>query len=63
MRINGGHEHWFDVMICLALDHAQPRPSHASSCWAVETGQRGSDIIKMRWSDIENQTDPMSQPT
>jgi integrase len=30
---------------------------------AVETGRRGSDIIKMRWSDIENQTDSMSQPT
>lgn len=28
----------------------------------VETGQRGSDIIKMRWADIEDQTDPMPQP-
>jgi integrase len=30
---------------------------------AVETGQCGSDIVKMRWSDIEGQTDLMPQPT
>ena len=38
----------------LAERHGPPSPRPASSRLASNTGQRGSDIVTMRWSDIEH---------
>jgi integrase len=56
-KIDGGHEPWPLSMIRLAIDHAREDLARVVVL-AVETGQRGSDIIKMRWSDLEEQPDP-----
>jgi integrase len=57
IKMDGGHEPWPAEMVRLATTHARPDLARAVLL-GVETGQRGSDIIKMRWSDIEEQTDP-----
>lgn len=57
--LDGGHEPWSDEMVRLALTHARADLARVVML-AVEAGQRGSDIIKMRWSDIEDQTDPVT---
>lgn len=54
IKMDGGHEPWSDEMVQLALKHARPDLARVVLL-GVETGQRGSDIIKMRWSDIEEQ--------
>lgn len=54
LPMDGGHEPWPDAMVQLALTHARPDLARVVLL-AVETGQRGSDLIKMRWSDIEEQ--------
>lgn len=59
IKMDGGHEPWSDEMIRLALEHARPDLARVVML-GVECGQRGSDIIKMRWSDIEDQVDPIS---
>jgi integrase len=59
IKMDGGHEPWSDEMIRLATTHAREDLARVVTL-AVETGQRGSDIIKMRWSDIEDQVDPIS---
>jgi integrase len=59
IKMDGGHEPWSDEMVRLAIEHARPDLARVVML-AVESGQRGSDIIKMRWSDIENQVDPIS---
>lgn len=49
---DGGHEPWPEAEINIAVANA--RPDLARVIWlAYQTGQRGSDIVKMRWSDIE----------
>jgi integrase len=59
IAMDGGHKPWPDAMVELAIEHARPDLSRVVML-AVETGQRGSDIIKMRWSDIEDQIDPIT---
>lgn len=59
IKMDGGHEPWPDDMVKLALAHARPDLARVIML-AVELGQRGSDIIKMRWSDIEEQADPIT---
>jgi integrase len=59
IKSDGGHEPWPDAMVDLALEHARPDLARVVML-AIETGQRGSDIIKMRWSDIEEQRDPLT---
>lgn len=49
----GGHEPWTDVQVALAERHCTQDLARVVTL-AANTGQRGSDIIKMRWSDIED---------
>jgi integrase len=43
----------------MALHHARPDLARVVAL-AFHTGQRGSDIVRMRFSDIEEQTDPIT---
>lgn len=49
---NGGHEPWTDQEVADAIEYGRPDLARAVLL-LVSTGQRGSDIVKMRWSDIE----------
>jgi integrase len=49
---DGGHVPWPDDMVALAEQHARPHLARVITL-AANTGQRGSDLVKMRWSDIE----------
>jgi integrase len=49
----GGHEPWTDAHVDLAERHAKPHLSRIITL-AANTGQRGSDLVRMRWSDIED---------
>jgi integrase len=49
---DGGHEPWTDEHIVLAEAHARLDLARAITL-AANTGQRGGDIVRMRWSDIE----------
>jgi integrase len=49
---DGGHIPWSDEQVELAETHARPEMARAVTLGA-NTGQRGSDLVKMRWSDIE----------
>src|SRR5262245_1925089 len=49
---DGGHIPWTDEHVLLAETHARPELAHAVTL-AANTGQRGSDLVKMRWTDIE----------
>lgn len=57
IKSDGGHEPWPERMIALGLSAARPDLARVIML-GIETGQRGSDIVKMRWSDLEAQTDP-----
>jgi len=46
-----GHEPWTEKEVAAAIEHARPDLARAVLL-AVSTGQRGSDIVKMRWSDL-----------
>jgi integrase len=48
----GGHEPWTDEQVELGERHALPHMARVIAL-AANTGQRGSDLVKMRWSDIE----------
>jgi len=50
----GGHKPWTDEQVELAELHVSP-PLGRVITLASNTGQRCSDIVKMRWSDIEIQ--------
>jgi integrase len=50
---DGGHEPWSDAQVELAERHARPDLARIVTLM-VHTGQRGSDIVRMRWSDIED---------
>ena len=49
---DGGHKPWTAEQISLAEKHASPHMSKVITL-ASNTGQRGSDLVKMRWSDLE----------
>jgi integrase len=53
---DGGHEPWSLEHVRLAELHARADLARVVTL-AVHTGQRGSDIVRMRWSDIEEQDD------
>lgn len=52
--LDGGHEPWSEEQIDTAIAHARPDLARVILL-AANTGQRGSDIVKMRWSDIEEE--------
>jgi integrase len=49
---DGGHEPWSDSHVALAEAHARPDLARIVTLM-VHTGQRGSDIVRMRWADVE----------
>jgi len=49
---DGGHEPWTDEQVQLAEQHALPHLARAVTLGS-NTGQRGSDLVKMRWTDLE----------
>jgi integrase len=48
----GGYEPWTDEQVKLAEQCCRPHLSRVITL-ASNVGQRGSDLVKMRWSDIE----------
>jgi integrase len=51
-RSRGGHKPWTDEQIRLAEANARPELARAITL-AVNTGQRGSDLVRLCWTDIE----------
>jgi len=49
---DGGHTPWTDEQVAFAELHATPHLARVITL-AANTGQRGSDLVKMRWTDIE----------
>jgi integrase len=49
---DGGYEPWTDEQVQRAERYAKPPLARAVTLGG-NTGQRGSDLVKMRWSDIE----------
>lgn len=50
---DGGYIPWTDEQVELAERCARPHLARAVTL-AANTGQRGSDLVKMRWTDIED---------
>jgi hypothetical protein len=50
---SGGHLPWTDAQIAHAEHHARPKIARVITL-AAGTGQRGSDLVRMRWQDIES---------
>jgi integrase len=48
----GGHVPWTAAHVTAGQELAAPQLSRAIAL-AANTGQRGSDLIKMRWTDVE----------
>jgi integrase len=48
----GGYEPWTDEQVEFAERHCRPHLARVITLGS-NTGQRGSDLVKMRWSDIE----------
>src|SRR5262249_13622902 len=48
----GGHEPWTDEQVAFAEANAR-RDFARVITLAANTGQRGSDLVRMRWTDIE----------
>lgn len=49
----GGHIPWTDQQVSIAEEHARADIARVITM-AANTGQRGSDLVKMRWQDIEH---------
>lgn len=49
---SGSHEPWTDTQVRLAETHARPDLGRLITLGA-NTGQRGSDLVRMKWLDIE----------
>src|SRR5262249_14915930 len=47
-----GHKPWTDEQVQLAETQARPELARVVTLGA-NTGQRGSDLVKMRWTDLE----------
>lgn len=47
-----GHRPWTEAQVACAEAYARPEVSRIITL-AANTGQRGSDLVRMRWSDIE----------
>jgi integrase len=52
-RSHDGHKPWTDEQVHLAETHARPELARVITL-AANTGQRGSDLVKMRWTDLED---------
>jgi integrase len=53
---DGGHEPWPDDCVAMAEQHARPDLARAVIL-ALNLGQRGSDVVRMRPTDIEEKID------
>lgn len=53
IRSDGGHLPWPEDLIKVALDYAKP-PFDKIIPLALGSGQRGSDVVDMRWSDLDD---------
>ncbi len=51
-RSDGGHVPWTDAQVAIAEEHAAAHLARVVTL-AANTGQRGSDLVRMRWGDIE----------
>lgn len=51
-RSHDGHKPWSDAQVSLAELHARPELARVITL-AANTGQRGSDLVRMRWTDVE----------
>jgi len=51
-RGKGGRKPWTDEQIATALAHA-PRRFYRAIRLGAETGQRPSDLVRMKWADLE----------
>lgn len=51
-RSHDGHKPWTDEQVGIAEREARPELSRVISL-AANTGQRGSDLVRMRWTDLE----------
>lgn len=49
---DGGYEPWSDDLVSVAEAHAKPHLARVVTLGS-STGQRGSDLVRMRWSDLE----------
>lgn len=49
---DGGHEPWSNGLVELAENTAAPHLARVITM-AANTGQRGSDLVRMRWRDLE----------
>jgi integrase len=49
---DGGHIPWTDEQVAIGENSAQKAMARVITL-AANTGQRGSDLVKMRWTDIE----------
>jgi integrase len=52
VKSDGGHVPWNDAQVATAEFYARPDISRAVTL-AANTGQRGSDLFRMHWKDIE----------
>src|SRR5262249_47781215 len=50
---DGGHVPWNEEHVALAEAHARPEIARAVTL-AANSGQRGSDLVRMRWTDLED---------
>lgn len=50
---DGGHIPWTNAQVELAEKHARPDLARVITL-AANTGQRGSDLVRMTWTDIEH---------
>src|SRR5262249_10799347 len=50
---SGGFVPWTEEQVALAEMHARPYLARVITL-AANTGQRGSDLVRMRWNDIEH---------
>ena len=51
-RSTGGHIPWTDEQVAIAEANARPDMARAVTL-AANTGQRGSDLVRMCWTDVE----------
>jgi len=50
---DGGHIPWTDEQVAFGEQYARPHIARVITL-AANTGQRGSDLVRMRWSDLED---------
>ena len=55
IKREGGHTPWTDEQVTFAEQHAS-LPMARAITLAANTGQRGSDLVRMRWTDIEDES-------